>query len=86
MDFPLLFSPIKLGPLTIKNRIGGSCTTTGGADVQQKRECKNESCERPHDECSDVAGFHGRQCTLASCQPSAINRQPGRRERPCREP
>ena len=35
MDFPILFSPIKLGPLTIKNRIGGSCTTTGGADINR---------------------------------------------------
>ena len=33
MEFEALFSPIRLGTLEIKNRIGGACTTTGGADV-----------------------------------------------------
>ena len=33
MEFGALFSPIKLGTLEIKNRIGGACTTTGGADI-----------------------------------------------------
>ncbi|MFC1824120.1 hypothetical protein ACFL9T_15525, partial [Thermodesulfobacteriota bacterium] len=33
MEFKELFKPIKLGSLEIKNRIGGACTTTGGADI-----------------------------------------------------
>jgi 2,4-dienoyl-CoA reductase-like NADH-dependent reductase (Old Yellow Enzyme family) len=33
MEFKELFKPIKLGTLEIKNRIGGACTTTGGADI-----------------------------------------------------
>ena len=33
MEFTELFKPIKLGKLEIKNRIGGACTTTGGADI-----------------------------------------------------
>jgi len=33
MEFTELFKPIKLGSLEIKNRIGGACTTTGGADI-----------------------------------------------------
>jgi NADPH-dependent glutamate synthase beta subunit-like oxidoreductase/2,4-dienoyl-CoA reductase-like NADH-dependent reductase (Old Yellow Enzyme family) len=33
MAFTELFKPIKLGTLEIKNRIGGACTTTGGADI-----------------------------------------------------
>ena len=33
MEFNELFKPIKLGSLEIKNRIGGACTTTGGADI-----------------------------------------------------
>jgi NADPH-dependent glutamate synthase beta subunit-like oxidoreductase/2,4-dienoyl-CoA reductase-like NADH-dependent reductase (Old Yellow Enzyme family) len=33
MEFTELFKPIKLGTLEIKNRIGGACTTTGGADI-----------------------------------------------------
>lgn len=28
-----MFKPIKIGGLEIKNRIGGACTTTGGADI-----------------------------------------------------
>lgn len=33
MEFTELFKPIKLGTLELKNRIGGACTTTGGADI-----------------------------------------------------
>ena len=33
MQFTELFKPIKIGNLEIKNRIGGACTTTGGADI-----------------------------------------------------
>jgi 2,4-dienoyl-CoA reductase-like NADH-dependent reductase (Old Yellow Enzyme family) len=33
MEFTELFKPIKIGKLEIKNRIGGACTTTGGADI-----------------------------------------------------
>lgn len=33
MEFTELFKPIKVGNLEIKNRIGGACTTTGGADI-----------------------------------------------------
>jgi NADPH-dependent glutamate synthase beta subunit-like oxidoreductase/2,4-dienoyl-CoA reductase-like NADH-dependent reductase (Old Yellow Enzyme family) len=33
MEFTELLKPIKIGNLEIKNRIGGACTTTGGADI-----------------------------------------------------
>jgi hypothetical protein len=33
MECTELFTPIKIGKLEIKNRIGGACTTTGGADI-----------------------------------------------------
>jgi len=33
MEFTELFKPIRIGNLEIKNRIGGACTTTGGADI-----------------------------------------------------
>ena len=33
MAFEELYKPIKLGTLEIENRIGGACTTTGGADI-----------------------------------------------------
>jgi len=33
MEFTELFKPIRMGNLEIKNRIGGACTTTGGADI-----------------------------------------------------
>ena len=33
MEFTELFKPIRIGKLEIKNRIGGACTTTGGADI-----------------------------------------------------
>lgn len=33
MEFKELFKPIRIGNLEIKNRIGGACTTTGGADI-----------------------------------------------------
>ena len=33
MEYTELFTPIKIGNLEIKNRIGGACTTTGGADI-----------------------------------------------------
>jgi len=33
MEFKELFTPVNLGTLEVKNRIGGACTTTGGADI-----------------------------------------------------
>jgi len=64
MDFPLLFSPIKLGPLTIKNRIGGSCTTTGGADQNGfvREECIYSYAGRSE----GGAGFVTIECTFAT--------------------
>jgi NADPH-dependent glutamate synthase beta subunit-like oxidoreductase/2,4-dienoyl-CoA reductase-like NADH-dependent reductase (Old Yellow Enzyme family) len=64
MDFPLLFSPIKLGPLTIKNRIGGSCTTTGGADINGyiTEECLYSYAARSE----GGAGFITIECTFAT--------------------
>ena len=64
MDFPLLFSPIKLGPLTIKNRIGGSCTTTGGADINGyvTEECLYSYAARSE----GGSGFVTIECTFAT--------------------
>jgi len=64
MDFPLLFSPIKLGPLTVKNRIGGSCTTTGGADINGyiTEECLYSYAARSE----GGAGFITIECTFAT--------------------
>ncbi len=63
-DFPILFSPIKLGPLTIKNRIGGSCTTTGGADINGyvQEECLYSYAGRSE----GGAGFITIECTFAT--------------------
>jgi NADPH-dependent glutamate synthase beta subunit-like oxidoreductase/2,4-dienoyl-CoA reductase-like NADH-dependent reductase (Old Yellow Enzyme family) len=63
-DFPILFSPIKLGPLEIKNRIGGSCTTTGGADQNGyvREECIYSYAGRSEGE----AGFITIECTFAT--------------------
>jgi len=63
-QFPLLFSPIKLGPLEIKNRIGGSCTTTGGADINGyiTEECIYSYAAR----CEGGAGFITIECTFAT--------------------
>jgi NADPH-dependent glutamate synthase beta subunit-like oxidoreductase/2,4-dienoyl-CoA reductase-like NADH-dependent reductase (Old Yellow Enzyme family) len=64
MDFPLLFSPIKLGPLQLKNRIGGSCTTTGGADINGyiTEECLYSYAARSE----GGAGFITIECTFAT--------------------
>ncbi len=64
MDFPILFSPVKLGPLTIKNRIGGSCTTTGGADINGyiTEECLYSYAARSE----GGAGFVTIECTFAT--------------------
>ena len=64
MDFPNLFSPIKLGPLTLKNRIGGSCTTTGGADINGyiTEECLYSYAARSE----GGAGFITIECTFAT--------------------
>ncbi len=64
MDFPNLFNPIKLGPLTIKNRIGGSCTTTGGADINGyiTEECLYSYAARSE----GGAGFITIECTFAT--------------------
>ncbi len=64
MDFPLLFTPIKLGPLTVKNRIGGSCTTTGGADINGyiTEECLYSYAARSE----GGAGFITIECTFAT--------------------
>ncbi len=63
-EFPILFSPIKLGPLEIKNRIGGSCTTTGGADINGyiTEECLYSYAAR----CEGGAGFITIECTFAT--------------------
>ncbi|MGD0794058.1 MAG: FAD-dependent oxidoreductase [Dehalococcoidales bacterium] len=62
--FPILFSPIKLGPLEIKNRIGGSCTTTGGADQNGyiREECIYSYAGRSE----GGAGFITIECTFAT--------------------
>jgi NADPH-dependent glutamate synthase beta subunit-like oxidoreductase/2,4-dienoyl-CoA reductase-like NADH-dependent reductase (Old Yellow Enzyme family) len=63
-QFPKLFSPIKLGSLEIKNRIGGSCTTTGGADINGyiTEECLYSYAAR----CEGGAGFITIECTFAT--------------------
>jgi len=63
-DFPILFSPIKLGSLEIKNRIGGSCTTTGGADHEGfiREECIYSYAARSE----GGAGFITIECTFAT--------------------
>jgi NADPH-dependent glutamate synthase beta subunit-like oxidoreductase/2,4-dienoyl-CoA reductase-like NADH-dependent reductase (Old Yellow Enzyme family) len=63
-EFPILFSPIKLGPLEIKNRIGGSCTTTGGADENGyiREECIYSYAGRSE----GGAGFITIECTFAT--------------------
>jgi len=63
-DFPILFSPIKLGSLEIKNRIGGSCTTTGGADQNGfiREECIYSYAGRSE----GGAGFITIECTFAT--------------------
>ncbi len=63
-DFPILFSPIKLGSLEIKNRIGGSCTTTGGADANGfiREECIYSYAARSE----GGAGFVTIECTFAT--------------------
>ncbi|MFC1941705.1 FAD-dependent oxidoreductase [Chloroflexota bacterium] len=64
MDFPNLFTPINLGPLTIKNRIGGSCTTTGGADINGyvTEDCLYSYAARSE----GGAGFITIECTFAT--------------------
>jgi len=63
-DFPILLSPIKLGTLTVKNRIGGSCTTTGGADQNGyiREECIYSYAARSE----GGAGFITIECTFAT--------------------
>ena len=63
-DFPILFSPIKLGTLEVKNRIGGSCTTTGGADANGyiREECIYSYAARSE----GGAGFITIECTFAT--------------------
>jgi len=63
-EFPILFSPIKLGPLQLKNRIGGSCTTTGGADENGyiREECIYSYAGRSE----GGAGFITIECTFAT--------------------
>jgi NADPH-dependent glutamate synthase beta subunit-like oxidoreductase/2,4-dienoyl-CoA reductase-like NADH-dependent reductase (Old Yellow Enzyme family) len=63
-DFPTLFSPIKLGSLEVKNRIGGSCTTTGGADANGfiREECIYSYAARSE----GGAGFITIECTFAT--------------------
>jgi NADPH-dependent glutamate synthase beta subunit-like oxidoreductase/2,4-dienoyl-CoA reductase-like NADH-dependent reductase (Old Yellow Enzyme family) len=64
MEFEKLFSPIKLGSLEIKNRIGGSCTTTGGADANGfiREECIYSYAARSE----GGAGFITIECTFAT--------------------
>ncbi len=62
--FPHLFTPIKFGPLQLKNRIGGSCTTTGGADQNGfvREECIYSYAGRSE----GGAGFITIECTFAT--------------------
>ena len=64
MEFKELFKPIKLGPLTLKNRIGGSCTTTGGADINGyiTEECLYSYAARAE----GGAAFITIECTFAT--------------------
>ncbi len=64
MEFPHLLSPIQVGPLKLKNRIGGSCTTTGGADINGyvQEECLYSYAARSE----GGAGFITIECTFAT--------------------
>jgi NADPH-dependent glutamate synthase beta subunit-like oxidoreductase/2,4-dienoyl-CoA reductase-like NADH-dependent reductase (Old Yellow Enzyme family) len=64
MEFKELFKPIKVGPLTLKNRIGGSCTTTGGADINGyiTEECLYSYAARSE----GGAAFITIECTFAT--------------------
>jgi NADPH-dependent glutamate synthase beta subunit-like oxidoreductase/2,4-dienoyl-CoA reductase-like NADH-dependent reductase (Old Yellow Enzyme family) len=64
MEFPHLFSPIQVGPLKLKNRVGGSCTTTGGADINGyiQEECLYSYAARSE----GGAGFITIECTFAT--------------------
>jgi NADPH-dependent glutamate synthase beta subunit-like oxidoreductase/2,4-dienoyl-CoA reductase-like NADH-dependent reductase (Old Yellow Enzyme family) len=63
-DFPILLSPFKIGSLTLKNRIGGSCTTTGGADQNGfiREECIYSYAARSE----GGAAFITIECTFAT--------------------
>ena len=58
------FRPLNLGSLEIKNRIGGSCTTTGGADQNGfiREECIYSYAARSE----GGAGFITIECTFAT--------------------
>jgi len=64
MEFTELFKPIKIGTLEIKNRIGGACTTTGGADIDgyitEQAICTYAA------RAAGGAGFVTIECTFAS--------------------
>ena len=64
MEFKELFKPIDLGPLTLKNRIGGACTTTGGADINGyiTEECLYSYAARAE----GGAAFITIECTFAT--------------------
>ncbi|MFC1825048.1 NADH:flavin oxidoreductase, partial [Thermodesulfobacteriota bacterium] len=64
MEFKELFTPIKLGTLEIKNRIGGACTTTGGSDL--KGYIKESGIATYAARSKGGAGFVCIECTFAS--------------------
>jgi len=64
MKFTELFKPMKLGTLEIKNRIGGACTTTGGADINGY--ITENALATYASRAAGGAGFICIECTFAS--------------------
>ncbi len=64
MEFKELFKPIRIGNLEIKNRIGGACTTTGGADI--KGYITENAVATYASRAAGGAGFICIECTFAS--------------------
>ncbi len=64
MECAELFKPIKLGRLEVSNRIGGACTTTGGADVNGY--ITENALATYASRASGGAGFVCIECTFAS--------------------
>ncbi|MBW2000477.1 MAG: FAD-dependent oxidoreductase, partial [Deltaproteobacteria bacterium] len=64
MKFTELFRPIKIGNLEIKNRIGGACTTTGGADINGY--ITENAIATYASRAAGGAGFVCIECTFAS--------------------
>ena len=64
MEFTELFKPIKIGTLELKNRIGGACTTTGGADINGY--ITENAISTYAARAAGGAGFISIECTFAS--------------------